>query len=329
MTIPSHQTTATGRAAGAAPVVLALYTETPLHPGTGQSTGIVDLPVQRERHTDFPIIPSTSLKGSLRRLAEGRWSGRDGLVDLLFGPRPQAGGGSDLHAGALAFSDARLLAFPVRSLTDVFLWVTCPLALGRLARDLRLAAAAAPDLSSPDQLQPAPGRLIAADERSGTVVLEDLSFQVDRDGAWSDLAAWLAELLPAGEAHRTYREKFARHVALISDGDFAYLVKHATQVTARVALNEHKTTTGGGGNLWYEETVPADSLFTTLVLPEEPRTPLERRQRAGTPSAEAVRDQFLELVHGDPFFVQVGGNETVGHGWCAVRVLEQGGGALG
>lgn len=305
------------------PVMLGLYAETPLHPGTGQSAGVVDLPVQRERHTGFPIIPSSSLKGSLRRAAERHWGDGDRTVEILFGPKLEAGGGNEAYAGALTFTDARLLAFPVRSLSDVFLWVTCPLLLGRLARDLRLIGVEMPDLSALRGVYLGAEEILVADGRSGTVVLEDISFQAVPNEVWADAGRRLAEFLPGGAAHSLYREKFARHVALISDSDFSYLVKNSTQVTARIALDENKTTSGQGGNLWYEETLPPDSLFSVLVLTQEPRAPAERRP--GIPGATDVRNQFLELVGGDPRFLQVGGNETLGHGLCAVRVVMQGG----
>ena len=57
-------------------------------------------------------------------------------LNRLFGP-PTAGAGE--FAGALSVSDARLLAFPVRSLKGVFAWVSCPAVLTRLQRDACLA----------------------------------------------------------------------------------------------------------------------------------------------------------------------------------------------
>ena len=44
--------------------ILYLFTRTPLHVGAGASVGAIDQPVIRERHTGFPIIPASSLKGS-------------------------------------------------------------------------------------------------------------------------------------------------------------------------------------------------------------------------------------------------------------------------
>ena len=44
--------------------ILYLFTRTPLHVGAGASVGAIDQPVIRERHTGFPIIPASSLKGT-------------------------------------------------------------------------------------------------------------------------------------------------------------------------------------------------------------------------------------------------------------------------
>ena len=40
-----------------------LIVETPLHAGSGSDLGAVDLPIQRERHTDFPKVEGSSVKG--------------------------------------------------------------------------------------------------------------------------------------------------------------------------------------------------------------------------------------------------------------------------
>jgi CRISPR-associated protein Cmr4 len=44
-----------------------IIAETPLHPGSGgEISGLVDLPIQRERHTKFPKIEASELKGCIR-----------------------------------------------------------------------------------------------------------------------------------------------------------------------------------------------------------------------------------------------------------------------
>ena len=44
--------------------------ETPLHMGTGTELGVVDLPVQREKHTGFPKGEASSIKGTFRSISE-------------------------------------------------------------------------------------------------------------------------------------------------------------------------------------------------------------------------------------------------------------------
>src|SRR5438132_7572207 len=99
--------------------MLYLYVETPLHAGVGSGLSSIDLPIQRERTTQYPMIQGSGIKGKLRAALEGN---RDDptseamkMVDIVFGPPSTNGGGSD-HAGALIAGDARLLLFPVRSL---------------------------------------------------------------------------------------------------------------------------------------------------------------------------------------------------------------------
>src|SRR5690606_21554434 len=106
-----------------------------LHTGTGQGTGIIDLPVAREVTTGWPYLPGSTVKGVLRDACDpGNDNGRGKTFIDAFGPEL---GESEIEsaAGALWFADARILCLPVRSLHGTFAWVTCPLALSRWRRD--------------------------------------------------------------------------------------------------------------------------------------------------------------------------------------------------
>ena len=46
--------------------ILSLYAISPCHVGSGSSVGVVDLPIQRERHTNWPVIQASGMKGALR-----------------------------------------------------------------------------------------------------------------------------------------------------------------------------------------------------------------------------------------------------------------------
>jgi len=308
-------TTARNSTPGAAVVrFLGLYSDTALHPGSGSTTGVVDLPVQRERHTGFPIIPASSLKGSLRESAEARWGKGHAAVTALFGPDT---GSANLHAGALTLGEAALVAFPVRSTSKVFVWVTCPLVLSRVARlwfqgGTPSFPAVIPATTSNDQALAPTGC-----DLSTAVVLEDLSFTVASTTAnVTDIVTWLADnLMPAGQT--TMQEKMKKHTVIVSDENFEHLVRFSTQVMARTKLNDKKTTTGGGGNLWYEETLPRDCLFLAVVRCEKPRGPATD---VAQPSDVSDHLAALFTSPGHPY-LQIGGNETVGQGWCEVRLV--------
>lgn len=58
--------------------LLFLHCHTALHCGSGAAVGSIDLPVQRERHTGWPLIPAATIKGVLRDRARLLISRKDG-----------------------------------------------------------------------------------------------------------------------------------------------------------------------------------------------------------------------------------------------------------
>jgi len=78
-----------------------LYALTPIHAGSGQALKAVDLPIQRERHTAWPMVQASGVKGALRDWCEKAWE-KNGfekdLVECIFG---HAGEESTNWAGAV------------------------------------------------------------------------------------------------------------------------------------------------------------------------------------------------------------------------------------
>jgi len=91
--------------------LLTFYAETPIHMGSGQSVSYVDLPIQRERHTSFPVLWASGIKGVIRNLALRKWTDKD-KVNTIFGPDPEDA--SDF-ASCISITDAKILLYPVRS----------------------------------------------------------------------------------------------------------------------------------------------------------------------------------------------------------------------
>ena len=87
--------------------------QTGVHCGSGSSLEVIDLPIQREKHTNFPIFQGSTVKGTLRRFFE--YKDRKN-AELIFGPEKD---GSE-YASCISVTDAKILFFPVKSFKGVF-----------------------------------------------------------------------------------------------------------------------------------------------------------------------------------------------------------------
>lgn len=293
------------------PRIITLQALTFLHPGTGQTTGVIDLPIQREVHSGHPMYASSGLKGSLRDKAEQKWKANNPeLVLALFGSEAGDDAGKTT-AGAVAITDGRIFAFPVRSLQKVFVWVTCPLVINRFLRDAKLINLPFNDLTKIDHGPGENGAWVNSEadfSESEPLILEEISFSsvTDQDEILKKVADTIKEL--TGDTGFD-----PKRLVMIPDNDFSYFVEHATQVSARIKLNERKTTTGGGGNLWYEEALPPETILYGFALCHKPRS-----NSNGINDAAAVEKKLHELCSDN--YLQIGGNETVGQGWCHVNL---------
>jgi CRISPR-associated protein Cmr4 len=267
----------------------------------------VDLPVQRERHTQWPVIPGSTLKGILRDSCR-RLGGNNDELYVAFGPEtPEA----DKHAGALSLTDARILAFPVRSLKGVFAWVTCLAVLERLKRDLSLRGKGT---AATFDLPPAPAKDKALCQQNGPLlvdgnrlVLEE--FEFERTGAADAVATWVSQRAVVDQATQ---QRLKSHLVVLHDDDFTHFVRHATEVVARVGLDYERKTVKLGA-LFYEEFLPAETLFYSVILVSPSRREGHRKSA----------DEILEYLRGKlelTCILQIGGDETIGKGLCAVRL---------
>lgn len=220
--------------------IIGLLAETYIHPGTGQSAGAIDLPVARERVTQYPFIPGSSMKGAL--LDASRGNGLD--TDRLFGQQE--------NAGQLLISDARLLLLPVRSLTSPYVWLTCPYLIERFWRDSERAGKG---VALPKVAPSADDKALAAG--AGDLFLEERLFAVE-DKSPEELVAAIGALIPHDDA----RSRLSRQLAIVTDKAFAWFAQYALPIQARNVLDEGTKTSK---NLWYEEALPPDTLMYFVV----------------------------------------------------------------
>lgn len=279
-------------------IIIGMLAETPVHPGAGRSTGFVDLPVARESITEYPVIVGSSLKGALKDRARGKWPGKKAENGEEAVPSEEVirAFGKQDGAGDLIVSDARLLLLPVRSLTGHYKWATCPYLLERLSRDIQRSEYTGKIQSPKMDKMPANGTVQG--EGSGKIFLEEREFKIVGKADRSIIEA-IGQLIQ----NKTSAERLSGQLIVLSDDDFKWFASYGLSINARNALNPDTKTTIPGA-LWYEETLPVDSLFYTLFL--------ER--------GNGAIDLVETLVNERPY-LQVGGNETVGQGWFALRLV--------
>ena len=326
-----------------------LIVETPLHAGSGSDLGIVDLPIQREKHTDYPKIEASGLKGSIREIFSRKAKNKQiEESDFLraFGPE-----GGDLYAGALGFTDARLLLFPVKSVRGVFAWVTCPAVLERFKHDLSICQ----DQSSIDFVNKIPDAdtissksdlIVKHEENTKKVVLEEYTFTVTPNNECDAVAEWIANnVLPTKVPSYDYwREKMKKDIVVLSDDDFRDFVMLSTEVIARIKMDHETGTVDKNiGGLWYEEYLPTDSILYSLALTTPVFLKLEgeneaqkqefEKEKKGIFYVDQATDKNLEeakkvmdfFTGKLPKIIQIGGNAAIGKGIVRTHVYKHGG----
>jgi CRISPR-associated protein Cmr4 len=291
--------------------MLFVYVETPLHAGTGRGLGGVDLPIQRERVTGYPIIQASSLKGRLRAEARGRLSEEEFIA--IFGPETDRA--SD-HAGALSPGDARILLFPVRSLAGVFAWTTSTDVLARFVRDAEVVGLRpkwnVPEEPAEDQALTSGDDLKAADK----VVLEEFTFIPKQDDTVCTIGQWLAEnALPEGDEYRYWREALPTRLIILHRNAFRDFAMFSTEIATRVQLESQTKTVAEGP--WTEEHLPVDTLLYAPLM----ASPTRAKNGVRLSGAQVVdKIGSLSLAR-----TVLGGDETIGRGVVSLRFAAGGG----
>ena len=283
--------------------LLLIQALSPLHAGTGQGVGVIDQPIAREKATDIPFLPGTTIKGVFRDACP------EADRNNIFGPDT---GSAELYSGAATFTDARLLLLPVRSLRGVFAWVTSPLLISRLMRDAQRITDVSklsqkPDvddntclISQKDSANKADkdSALLMSFNNKDTVVLEDLELTAQSSNDVNELADWLKTNFALDAKER---------LCIISDDNLAFLLETATEITARIAIEKDKKTVKDGA-LWYEEALPVETVLVSMVVAInntriQPATVFTK--------VKSLTDKSL----------QFGGNATVGRGLCKAALI--------
>ncbi len=280
--------------------ILTLFSRTPVHVGAGNSVGIVDLPIMRERHTRIPIIPGSSLKGVLRDLIERQENGSN-LANRMFG-RAVSDTQSEMKAGTLLIGEARVLAFPVRSAKNAFAWLTSPITLARFARDCGKETPELPELNE-DECLAASQLTIGSENEKKKIILEEYTLKCKADPIDK-----VIELLKPCSDDPVW-EQLTSHLAVVSDEMFSYFCEHTCEVAARICI-DNQTGTVKSGALFYQENVPSETMFYSVIAEQQ----LGEEEVNGLDTLKTVLENTSTL--------QIGGDETIGLGCCTPHVMD-------
>jgi CRISPR-associated protein Cmr4 len=268
-------------------VLLSLYFETPLHTGATGALSCIDLPVQRERTTQWPVILASEVRAALRRALS------DDAAGKLLGVAE-----SD-NDRQVSVGDGRLLLFPVRSSVAPFVWITCPAVLSRLRRDLERT------IGSPIPSLPSLGSeemLVSSNWSHGSdaFAIEDIVLSPKQ--GWD--AGALLQLLPSAAAYESFGSEVDASVGVVSDEVFGFLVRTATEVSPAGSPN--------GGAVSYQELVPSDALFYVPIV-----------AMAGSAKGQKKKESSLQGFEEQlGSHLQVGSGATLGRGWAKTAVIQ-------
>ena len=289
--------------------IMSLYAISPVHAGAGTSMGVVDLPVQRERHTSWPHIQASGVKGSMRHHFEkfksvlsrpGEEKQLEQITEKIFGSENYGDNGT--LPGAVSVSDAKLLAFPMRSSKSPFVCITCPAILKRLGNDLMLTGKSEemtiPPVAEDEAI------IINGDIKPGErILLEDYEVKIIA-----------GENLGISETAEKMLKK-AETLLLVSDSIFNYGVENCMEIRTQIKIDD-KTGTTVDGSLRYEELLPSDSLMYVILFYGATRNTenvIQAEQLIAYMKDEVIKSH-----------IQIGGDETLGCGLFQIEWIEGG-----
>lgn len=315
--------------------------ESPLHAGSGSELDYIDMPIQRERHTGFPKVESSTLKGAIRERfnsvfgvqdADKKYTHPDAKkFEVAFGAMGKQQDPGNERQGSLAFTDARLLMFPVKSMKGVFAWITCEYVLKQFEKDMMRHDAT---FKLEGGYVPGENRAIVfvgnnleipgADDY-GHIILEEYPFLAEAASSTCRATGiafnqWIAETIFPDQSSWWHRH-LKNNLVIVRDNDFADFVELSTEVITRNRIDP-KTGTVEGGALFTEEYLPTDSILYSIAMAHSEFIDPKKLNGRQLVSDSETMDFFQNNMTGafsNSF--RMGGNETIGKGMIRTVIV--------
>ncbi len=304
---------------------LFLIAETPIHAGSGNDLGYIDNPIQREVHTGYPKIEGSTLKGAIRQAFEAKSPNiekeRNNFIDYsenlnrIFGydedglieeVKDKLKDKTDF-AGAIGFTDARILLFPVKSLKGTFAWLTCPRVLAKFKKELEEICGwnnlfTDISLENNNPIVPSTSNLFISENK---IQLDEYIYTVDKginkNTPIDKLALFLANNVFPNKGIEI--ADITKNLVIVPNDDFADFVRFGTEVATRIKI-DNATGTVKEGALFTVEYLPSETVMYSLAMfsPEFRKNGMSEKQ--------------VEKFFNDnkPDYFQLGGDATLGKG---------------
>jgi len=206
----------------------------------------------------------------------------------------------------------------VRSLKGGYVYATCPTALARAQRLLKMAE----ESVQWDIRDPGEGECFLANPdlmQDNKLFLEAFEYKVEQFKEAMEILPPIAETLakkalPGDGGYDYFRDKLKQDLVILSDTDFAYFVENATLVEPHVRINPDTGTAADGG-LFYTENLPPESLLIAPVMASQTRTKNENDKD----DAAGVMAKIMNVIDGK--LLQLGGDATTGRGLVMAKMV--------
>jgi len=289
-----------------------VYAITSLHVGMGRSSGVVDLPIQRDPQ-GFPIIFSSTFKGALKQHCGTVYNAinDNGRIDCskakvcccLFGGEGVGGEGETDVTSVVSISDLYPLAIPVPSLDKGYVYLTSRYLISTIT-----------DLFK------------AVNYEEGVKFLSSIVPREDKVTIGTDIMVPLVKvpsrLLDTLSNLGSIANKLKEGIAVEEDDSKAvFEIERGIIKYARNRINL-STKTVLPGSLWNEEYLPHGSIFAGIMFLNTPRrNKYCNDDKNKVCDDECARQRLNEFIKDKEFYLNVGGKETIGKGIVKVRIL--------
>jgi CRISPR-associated protein Cmr4 len=278
----------------------------------GRSSGVVDLPIQRDPQ-GFPVIFSSTFKGALKQHCGTVYNAinDNGRIDCskakvcccLFGGEGVGGEGETDVTSVVSISDLYPLAIPVPSLDKGYVYLTSRYLINTIT-----------DLFS------------AVNYEEGVEFLSSIVPREDKVTIGTDIIVPLVKvpsrLLDTLSNLGSIANKLKEGIAVEEDDSKAVLeiekgiIKYTRN---RIDMN---TKTVLRGSLWTEEYLPHGSIFAGIMFLNTPRrNKYCNDDKNKVCDDNCARQRLNEFIKDKEFYLNVGGKETIGKGIVKVRIL--------